>query len=100
MAEIKVSITELNNAITKLQNLQKRCTASDTKAPPTVGGGKTVNELETIAGIYKSMNIHFNQLLSNTISFLNNVKTSYEENDRKAAQKMNIGDPFGGGNRF
>lgn len=88
MAEINVKITEINNAITKLQNLQKRCNSADTKTPTTVGGGQTVNELEAIADVYKKMNISFGEMIANTISFLQNVKNSYASSDTKAANKI------------
>lgn len=86
MAEINVKITEINNAITKLQGLQSKCSSRNINPPATVGGGKTVNELEDIAEVYKSMNTHFGTLISNTISFLQNVKDSYASSDAKAAQ--------------
>lgn len=88
MAEIKVKITEINNSITKLKNLQSRCNTRNTTPPTTVGGGKTVNELEDIADVYKSLNTHFGVLISNTISFLQNVRDSYTSSDTKAANKI------------
>ena len=88
MAEINVKITEINNAITKLQNLQKRCNSADTKAPTTVGGGQTVKELEAVADVYKKRNISFGEMIANTISFLQNVKNSYASSDKKAASKI------------
>ena len=88
MAEIKVKITEIDNAITKLQNLQKKCSSANTNAPTTVGGGQTVNELEAIASAYKDINSSFAQMVTNTISFLRNIETSYVESDTKAASKI------------
>ena len=86
MAEINVKITEINNAITKLKGLQSKCKSRNTTPPTTVGGGKTVNELENIANIYNMMNHDFEELISNTISFLQNVKNSYVSSDAKAAR--------------
>lgn len=88
MAEIKIKVTEIDTAITKLQTLKSRSISADTKSPTTVGGGQTVNELEAIAGVYKSLNTHFSTLVQNTISFLGNVKDSYAASDQKAASKM------------
>lgn len=87
MAEIKVKVSEINNAITRLQGLQ-RCNSRNTTPPVTVGGGKTVNELENIANVYKTLNTQFETLLSNTISFLQNVRDSYTASDTKAANKI------------
>ena len=88
MAEIKVKVSEINNAITRLQGLQSRCSSRNTTPPATVGGGKTVNELEDIADVYKTLNTHFEDLISNTISFLQNVRDSYASSDTKAANKI------------
>ena len=52
--------------------------------PSTVGGGKIVNELEDTVDVYKALDHDFAVLISNTISFLQNVKSSYMESDAKA----------------
>lgn len=88
MAEIKVKVSEINNAIIRLQGLQSRCSSRSTTPPATIGGGKTVNELEDIAHVYKTLNTQFETLLSNTISFLQNVRDSYTDSDTKAANKI------------
>lgn len=88
MAEIKIKISEINNAITSLQGLQSRCSSRDTTPPETVGGGKTVNELEKIADTYRSINTQFEGLISQTILFLENVRDSYVSSDTKAANKI------------
>lgn len=86
MAEINIKITEIDNEITKLQGLQSKCDSRNVAPPATVGGGKTVNELEDIADVYKTLNRNFSELVSNTISFLQNVRNSYASSDAKAAQ--------------
>lgn len=86
MAEINIKITEINNAITKLQDLRSRCNSINTNAPQTVGGGQTINELESIASVYKTINVDFEKLISSTISFLQNVRDSYSSSDAKAAK--------------
>lgn len=86
MAEIDVKITELNDAISKLQNLRLKCDSLNTNAPTTVGGGQTVNELESIAEVYKMMNKDLGDLISNTVSFLQNVRDSFISSDIKAAK--------------
>ena len=84
MAEINVNITEIDNAITKLHGLLEK---NECATPPvTVGGGKSVNELENIANTYMMLNKSFEDLISNTISFLQNVKDSYVSSDKKAAE--------------
>lgn len=88
MAEIKVKVSEINNAIIRLQGLQSRCSSRSTTPPATIGGGKTVNELEDISGVYKAINTNLENLISNTIAFLQNVRDSYINSDTKAANKI------------
>lgn len=88
VAEIKIEVSEIDNAITRLQGLQSRCESRKTAPPVTVGGGKTVNELEEIANVYETLNSHLNDLISNTISFLQNVSDSYISSDVNAASTI------------
>lgn len=86
MGEINVKITKINDAIRKMWLLQVKCKEADTNAPITIGGGKSVNELEAIADTYKKMNVQFGDLVSNTVQFLINVRDSYVSSDQKAAR--------------
>ncbi len=85
MAEIKINIAEIDNAITKLKALKSRCRGMSTTAPSTVGGGRSVNELEAMASVYKATHTSLGTLIDNTISFLQNVRDSYASSDTKAA---------------
>lgn len=89
MSEINLKITEINNVITKLQALQSKSSSMNTASPATVGGGKTVNELEDIADTYKKLNNCLEDLISNTVSFLQNIKDSFVSSDTEAANKIN-----------
>lgn len=86
MAEIKINIVELDSSINKLQSLKSKCISNQKSVPPTVGGGKTVNELEDIAELYQTINSSLETLIANTISFLSNIKDSYVSSDQKAAE--------------
>ena len=86
MSEININIAEIDNAIAKLRGLQSKYISAP---PATVGGGKTVNELENIANTYMLLNKSFIGLITNTISFLENVKDSYSSSDKKAAEGIN-----------
>lgn len=88
MAEIKIKISALNDSITELKKLKSACQHWDTTSPQIIGGGHTVNELESIVTLYKSLNTHFIDLVSNTISFMENVKTSYESSDQESSAKL------------
>lgn len=88
MAEIKINVNALNDAIARLKNLRTTCQNTKNKIPDTVGGGLMVNELESISSLYEELDSGFTNLVSNTISFMENVKTSYESGDKKAADKI------------
>lgn len=88
MAEIKVNINSLNNSIEQLKNLKQKCIDYENLCPNTVGGGLTITELENITKIYDELDSHFIQLVNNTILFMDNVKTSYETSDKKAANNI------------
>lgn len=87
--EIKISIPAIDDCVAKLTALQKECSSFNSEPPATVGGGKTVNELEKTANLYKSLNDNFAALISDTVAFLNNVKDSYVASDIKAAKINN-----------
>ena len=89
MAEIKVKTTSLEDEINKLSNLKNKCLNFGDSNPPCVGGGSTVTELQNLVNTYNDLDRHFIQLVSSTIEFMNNVKTSYVESDKKAANSMN-----------
>ena len=71
MSEINIKISELAAAITNLQSLKSACDGINTIAPTTVGGGKTVNEM-----------------ISNTISFMQNIRASFITSDSNADGKI------------
>ena len=84
MSEINIKISELDAAITNLQSLKSACDGINTIAPTTVGGGKTVNEIENIASVYKSLNTHVGDM----ISFMQNIRASFITSDSNAAGKI------------
>lgn len=88
MSEIKINLTNLDNGISRFNTLARNWGANDTMPPITVGGGTTVNELEELAQVYKTLNEHMVTLASNTAAFLNDIKQSYQESDQKAASNI------------
>lgn len=99
MSEINIKVEALSEAIKKLHDLQKRVNQADRNFPTTVGGGAVVNELEAIAGVYKSLNDSLDMLISNTAFFMQNVKDSYVASDQKIANKFS-GSGLGDGSSF
>lgn len=85
MSEISINIPEINNEITKLQSLQSKWSSERTTPPSTIGGGKSVNAIEDLAEKYKSLGDSLDELISNTIYFLENTKNSFISSDSSAA---------------
>ena len=93
MAEIKINISELNNLIPKIQEV-KNCANgiySSNTPPETIGGGLAVGELEELSNLYHSIYRDIEELASNTVLFLQNVRDTYVEVDVSAASRMTSG---------
>ena len=88
VSEINIKISELDVAIANLQSLKFACDGMNSIVPTTVGGGKTVNEIENIASVYKSLNTCVGDMISNTISFMQNIRASFITSDSNAASKI------------
>lgn len=88
MAEIKVNIQSLDTAIKKLESLRNECQDYGNLPPKTNGGGLTINELESLLEMYDTLDICFIDLISNTISFMTNIKKSYKKADQNAYKGM------------
>ena len=56
-----------------------------------VGGGSTVANIEKIGIDFKNIEDKMELLLQNTISLLNNIKSSYVSSDNNAAKTINDG---------
>lgn len=89
MAEIKINISQMEVLISQMKGFASTWSGNNTDPPATVGGGKTVNEFEEFAKVYKDLNTQMITLASNTASFLENIKTSYVESDKKSATEIN-----------
>lgn len=88
MSEISVKINVLAQKISELESLKQSCNNAKSNPPSTVGGGKTVNELEEIGKLYKTMYDHFLEMISSTISFMQKTKDGFESSDREAASEI------------
>ena len=88
MKEIKIELSNLGTAISRLDSL-KQSWSNDVTLPPTpVGGGETVAELEELAKLYQDLHSHMITLASNTATFLTNVRDSFQQSDHKAFSGM------------
>lgn len=85
MSQIDIKVDSVSAAIGELRTLKQACDSAKKNPPGTVGGGKTVNELEEIGKLYIKMYEHFSQMISSTITLLEKTKSGFLESDNKAA---------------
>lgn len=88
MATIDIKINTLESAINELKSVKQSCDGAKKIPPTTVGGGKTVNELEEIGKLYQTMNGHLSMMISSTISLLQKTKDGFQTDDKMAASKI------------
>ena len=85
MTTIDIDIKALDDSITKLKGLRDKCNDFNGVKLSVVGGGETITELENISLLYQNLNVHMAELIGKTAMFMENVKSSYETSDQKAA---------------
>ncbi len=86
MPEISVSITYLDTQIGLLRSLQTECNGLDMKAEDVVGGGQSIEAYQQVDEYYNTLKASFNELVGNTISFLQDTRNKIAEADAKAAK--------------
>lgn len=90
MAEIRINISELDNLIYRIQTVKTAANNIFSKniPPETIGGGLTVREIEELANLYRTVYKDIEDLASNTVLFLQNVKDDFIGADETAANRM------------
>ena len=88
MSTIDIKINVLDSAINELANVKRTCDGFKKTPPSTIGGVKTVNELEEIGKLYQTMNDHLSAMIGSTITLLQKTKDGFQTNDQTAAKKI------------
>lgn len=88
MKEISTNIAALAEKIQKLRDLKAECEGIDVTEVPLSGSGVSINALTLVDQEYALVKTAMVTLLSNSISFFENVKTSMVIADRKASGKL------------
>ena len=88
MSEIKIDVDSLESGINNLKELKSKISINKSNAPTVVGGGSTVDNIEKIGIDFKNIEDKMELLLQNTISLLNNIKSSYVSSDNNAAKTI------------
>jgi len=88
LSEIKIDVDSLESGISNLKELKSKISTNKSNAPTVVGGGSTVVNIEKIGIDFKNIEDKMEVLLQNTISLLNNIKSSYVSSDYNAAKTI------------
>lgn len=88
LSEIKIDVDSLESGINNLKELKSKISTNKSNAPTVVGGGSTVANIEKIGIDFKNIEDKMELLLQNTISLLNNIKSSYVSSDKNAAKTI------------
>ena len=86
MGEILINTDSLAAEIGMLYTLGAKIAASSIACPAVVGGGSSVQEIENLGKNFQSIHNSVSVLVANTVSFMENVKASYQKNDSNAAK--------------
>lgn len=86
--DMKPAVDSLESGINNLKELKSKISTNKSNAPTVVGGGSTVANIEKIGIDFKNIEDKMELLLQNTISLLNNIKSSYVSSDNNAAKTI------------
>lgn len=86
MGEILINTDNLVSEIGRLHTLSTKIAASSIACPAVVGGGSSIQEIEALGKKFQSIHNSLSVLVANTVSFMENVKASYQRNDSNAAK--------------
>lgn len=89
MAKINANIKALESKIEKLTTLKSQCEAISVKTNDVVGSGMSIDVIHGIDKDYVLIKEAVIELIGNSISFFENIKSSLVNADNSAANKMN-----------
>lgn len=89
MEKINVNIAALEGKIEKLMALQTECRGIEVTANTLQGSGMSIQVIHAIDDEYAQLKETMLTLLSNSIAFFQNVKSSLVEADDNAANQLN-----------
>ena len=87
--EITVNCEVLEEKIQKLRTLKSTCEAIDVTAEALSGSGATIDIIQLVDQEYPLLKSTIETLLTNSISFFENIKASMSKADTGAADKLN-----------
>ncbi len=91
MGEVKLNIYDLDGKIQKLRDLKAECEEVDVMIKPLSGSGEIIDMIALIDKEYPMIKATILAIISNSISFFENVKTSMVSADKSASTNISVG---------
>lgn len=88
MSEIKINIDNLEQEIICLRSLASNVSSNKTERPQVVGGGESIQALENLGLTFEQMKEQVEILVTETIAFMNGIKTTIEKQDEDIAKDI------------
>ena len=88
MSEIKINIDNLEQEIICLRSLASNVSSNTTERPQVVGGGESIQALENLGLTFEQMKEQVVILVTETIAFMNGIKTTIEKQDEDIAKDI------------
>ena len=88
MAEISVNVELLEEKIQKIRELKSTCDEIDVATETLSGSGQSIDIIQLIDKEYPLLKSAVGELLTNSISFFENVKNSMIKADTEASAKI------------
>ena len=88
MSEIKINIDNLEQEIICLRSLASNFSSNKTERPQVVGGGESIQALENLGLTFEQMKEQVEILVTETIAFMNGIKTTIEKQDEDIAKDI------------
>ena len=88
MGEIQVSGSGISQGIAELKALEGELMAYQCELPKLLGSGQTANITVQAAEKFKDLQNKLDILMINSIGFFENVKKSYEAQDKMIAESI------------
>lgn len=86
-AGLNIKYDELDKQITELESLKTKLadTAGSVTRPTKVGGGDTVDKIESLADVYDTLNKSIDDLITSSVAYFKKVKDASKSTGQSAA---------------
>ena len=88
MAEIKVNINGIDDALDRLKKLETLCKSASMKIPHGDVSGQVIDQLTDISNIYLDMYSSMAKIIDSTIAVMSKTGETFEETDKQISMAI------------